>query len=397
MSATDPALPQQDRAPQQPSWAWAQRFEERWIPTEPLPFHRLLRGVPRFSWWKPLVALLLGGAIYFSLQILIGLGLGIALAAQGPDSLPSQQEMERFLIPDTQNPLSMLLALTTVILMIPVVWVSMKSLGLGPFGRAWSVELRIRWGLIGRTLVLAFAVVAAQNLLGLALEFAGTGELASMVPAKGLDPAAILWSALLIVVLVPVQCAAEELVFRGALMQIIGSWLRHPAFAIVGSSVVFASMHIYDIWGLLAVGMIGLTAGWLTWRTGGLEAGISLHVVNNIAAFGFMLGGFGGTTGQEVSGAGPIALIPQAVVLAVYAWLADRSCRRAGRPRTRIDYVIERRPIDPQLAAAAPVPAPAVPDALAAPAAPADASAAPAAPEASDPARSNPDEGAPRA
>lgn len=382
MSATDPALPQQDRAPQQPVWAWAQQVEEHWVPTEPLPFHRLLRGTPRFSWWKPLVALLLGGAIYFSLQILIGLGLGIALAAQGGDSLPSQQEMERFLIPDTQNPLSMLLALTTVILMIPVVWVSMKSLGLGPFGRAWSVELRIRWGLIGRTLLLAFAVVAAQNLLGFALEFAGTGELASMVPARGLDPTALLWSALLIVVLVPVQCAAEELVFRGALMQIIGSWLRHPAFAIVGSSLAFASMHIYDIWGLLAVGMIGLTAGWLTWRTGGLEAGISLHVVNNIAAFGFMLGGFGGSTGQEVSGSGPIALIPQAIVLVVYAWLADRSCRRAGRPRTRIDYVIERRPVTLQ---AEPIALQAEPVAPVPPTEPSDAPV------------QNPDEGAPRA
>lgn len=377
MSATDPALPQQDRAPQQPAWAWAQQYEEHWVPTEPLPFHRLLRGTPRFSWWKPLVALLLGGAIYFSLQILIGLGLGIALAAQGGDVL-DQRAMERFLIPDTQNPLSLLISLTAIILMIPVVWVSMKSLGLGPFGRAWSVELRIRWGLIGRTLLLALAVVAAQNLLGFALEFAGTGELASMTPAKGLDPSALLWSALLIVVLVPLQCAAEELVFRGVLMQVIGSWLRHPAFAIVGSTLAFASMHIYDIWGLLAVGMIGLTAGWLTWRTGGLEAGISLHVVNNIAAFGFMLGGFGGSTGQEVSGAGPIALIPQAIVLAVYAWLADRSCRRAGRPRTRIDYVIERRPV-------APPTEPAVP---AAPAVPAEAPDAPV---------PNPDEGAPRA
>ena len=356
MSATDPAIPQQDRA--QPAWTWAQRFEEHWVPTEPLAFHRLLRGAPRFRWWKPLIALLLGGAIYFTLQILIG--LGIALAAQGGDVL-DQRAMERFLIPDTQNPISLLISLTAIILMIPVVWVSMASLGLGPFGRAWSVELRIRWGLIGRTLLIALAIVLAQNLLGFVLEFAGTGKLASMVPAKGLDPTAILWSALLIVVLVPVQCVAEELVFRGVLMQIIGSWLRHPAFAIVGSTLAFASMHIYDVWGLLAVGMIGLTAGWLTWRTGGLEAGISLHVINNIAAFGFMLGGFGGSTGQEVSGAGPIALIPQAIVLALYAWLADRSCRRAGRPRTRIDYVIERRPVA-AVAAAPAEPRPAAPD-----------------------------------
>ena len=34
-------------------------------------------------------------------------------------------------------------------------------------------------------------------------------------------------------VLVPLQCAAEEHVFSGHLRQTRGSWLRHPAFAIL--------------------------------------------------------------------------------------------------------------------------------------------------------------------
>jgi hypothetical protein len=36
-----------------------------------------------------------------------------------------------------------------------------------------------------------------------------------------------------ILLLVPLQAAAEEYIFRGYLMQSIGRWLRHPAFAIL--------------------------------------------------------------------------------------------------------------------------------------------------------------------
>jgi hypothetical protein len=63
----------------------------------------------------------------------------------------------------------------------------------------------------------------------------------------------------------------------------IGRWLRHPAFAILLPVPLFVLGHGYDLLGQIGVGLFAVAAGWLTWRTGGLEAAIALHVVNNLS------------------------------------------------------------------------------------------------------------------
>ncbi len=68
-------------------------------------------------------------------------------------------------------------------------------------------------------------------------------------------------------------------------MQLVGSWLRHPAFAILLPVPLFVLGHGYDVWGAASVGLFAVVAAWLTWRTGGLEAAISLHIVNNLLIF----------------------------------------------------------------------------------------------------------------
>ena len=82
---------------------------------------------------------------------------------------------------------------------------------------------------------------------------------------------------------------AEEVFFRGYLMQALGSLVAKPWFGVVVSAVVFALLHSLN--GLqnppLFIDRLafGLIAGWLVWRTGGLEAGIAAHVVNNVFAY----------------------------------------------------------------------------------------------------------------
>ena len=61
----------------------------------------------------------------------------------------------------------------------------------------------------------------------------------------------------------------------------------------------------------------GLVAGWLTWRTAGLEAAIAFHVANNAVLVA--LGGAGlvdlTTTAGSLSG-----LVVSLVLLSAYAW-----------------------------------------------------------------------------
>ncbi len=96
----------------------------------------------------------------------------------------------------------------------------------------------------------------------------------------------------MVVVLVPFQGAAEEYIFRGFLMQTIGSWIPvrvvGTVVAVVVSTVVFALLHIpngYNVWGILDVGSFGLIAAIIVLRTGGLEATVLQHAFNNIMIF----------------------------------------------------------------------------------------------------------------
>jgi membrane protease YdiL (CAAX protease family) len=95
--------------------------------------------------------------------------------------------------------------------------------------------------------------------------------------------------ALIVVVLLttPLQAAGEEYAFRGYLLQAVGALSRRSWVAILVSATLFAMAHglqnpplFFDRF------MFGAIAAWLVIRTGGLEAGIALHVLNNLLAFG---------------------------------------------------------------------------------------------------------------
>lgn len=344
-----PGVQQQSGIPhpgQQQHWAWAQPQQQMvQTETEPLEYHRLYRGAPRFAWWKPLVALVLAASIYFAMSIAFSLALAPVLYVLDPGYVNDALLQGIAPVLDTQHPLSLVLGMGSIILMIPAVLLAMLALGIRPTGRVWSVAGRIRWGLLGRTLGAAVLGVIVMNgvgiLVGRAME-ASAGVTVSEPLAFERDDfnvSAALISFGLVLLLVPFQAAAEEVVFRGMLLQVLGSWMKSPWFAIGLSSLLFATMHIYDIWGMLAVGLMGLVAAWLTWKTGGLEAAIAIHIVNNIVAFGFMTAGMGGDTGQVESSGGFESVIGEVAGLAVFAWLVMRIFAKHGYGRERVDLV----------------------------------------------------------
>ena len=94
--------------------------------------------------------------------------------------------------------------------------------------------------------------------------------------------------AVIILVSSPIQAAAEEIFFRGYLMQALGSAVSTPWFGVVASALVFALLHGTQNLALFVNRLVfGLLAGLLVWLVGGLEAGIAAHVLNNVVAFGW--------------------------------------------------------------------------------------------------------------
>jgi hypothetical protein len=101
------------------------------------------------------------------------------------------------------------------------------------------------------------------------------------------------------------------------------SWI-----AIAVSSVLFAAVHGSSPVVFVMIGVSGLVMGWLTIRTGGLEAAIALHAVNNVS--GFLLQAASGTQdswlsrlNQDVSWAGAAIGIAGQLV---YAAIVVRRC-----------------------------------------------------------------------
>jgi len=90
--------------------------------------------------------------------------------------------------------------------------------------------------------------------------------------------------------LTPLQCAAEELVFRGYLMQAFGRLCRRPVVPAIASSVVFTLPHLYNpevaAYGLVIMAAnyfaMGLFLAAVTLRDGRLELAIGAHAGNNL-------------------------------------------------------------------------------------------------------------------
>lgn len=146
----------------------------------------------------------------------------------------------------------------------------------------WLVSVQPGWR--GRYLVVC---------LGVAVVVLNAALWASFVLGMpDFGPAQPGWPVFLVVLLItsPLQAIAEEVFFRGYLLQAIGSATGRAWLGIVGTALLFALFHGTQNPALFVHRFaFGLLAGWLVLWTGGLEAGIAAHVVNNLFAFGYAL------------------------------------------------------------------------------------------------------------
>ncbi|MDR7253511.1 membrane protease YdiL (CAAX protease family) [Nocardioides sp. BE266] len=155
-----------------------------------------------------------------------------------------------------------------------------------------SVAPRIRWrylfACLGVSVVALLASLGVGMLLPLAPGEAPVGEVNEFT-SRTRD------FLLVILLLTPLQAAGEEYLFRGYLTQAFGSmvWSRRAsqALAVLGPALIFALFHglSQDVPVFFDRFAFGVVAGILVIRTGGLEAGIAMHVLNNFLAFGLAL------------------------------------------------------------------------------------------------------------
>ena len=97
--------------------------------------------------------------------------------------------------------------------------------------------------------------------------------------------------AVIVIILIPIQTSAEEYLFRGYMMQSLGSIVRNRWFPLIASSIAFGLLHsanpeIAKFGNVVYIFYIGsgLFAGIMTLMDEGMELALGWHAANNMTA-----------------------------------------------------------------------------------------------------------------
>jgi membrane protease YdiL (CAAX protease family) len=271
-----------------------------------------------WAWWRPVLGLLLLSVVYaVAAMVVVVVSL---LTGVDPD----------LALLNLVDPVVLLITNLSLIVAIPSVWLAWAvAHGMRP-GWSSSVLTRLRWRLMPRLVLLALLTLG----LGIGLSVllgAGLGDrITGPIPDLG-------WLLLVVLLTTPLQSAAEEYLFRGYLSQAIAGWIRAPRAGAVVAAVVTAALFSMahappDFMIFLDRFAFGLAASAVVWLTGGLEAAIVLHAVNNVIVF-ILAGslGEGVVTETAASAIDAFFVLLSVLVMGAYVAVVARS-RHLLRP-----------------------------------------------------------------
>jgi hypothetical protein len=308
---------------------------------EGLPYHRI-HEAGRPGLWRPMcgfLLMLLGFGAIGAVVATVVFVLVYAVTGQGTVDVAR--------LADLQHPTPAGLAFLNVALLtfIPLAMVAERWLhGIRPRWLA-SVRPRLRWRYLLACLGISIVALIATLVVG------------AVVPSQDADVSGhanaftttTFHYLLVIVFLTPFQAAGEEYLFRGYLTQAFGGVFHRAWVAVLVPAFLFGLAHglgqsppvFFDRFAF------GLVAGILVIMTGGLEAGIAMHVLNNFLAYGLALAFGDMTTTLNPTGSSwwniPVTLTQSLVYLALAVLVARRmrlstttSMRVLEAPQSRV-------------------------------------------------------------
>ena len=229
------------------------------------------RTFESYRWYKPILVFIVAFIITL---ILSGLIMGVFYLIAGFDFLRLVFQGGYEVL---NSPLAILFADLLIIVFIPSLYLASKVVKDRPFSSysssrgGWNFKLYFKALVI--PLILYILYMGADAVI--------TGQ-------KDTSHFSI---AFLIVILisVPLQSIAEEYIFRGLIMQTLGSWFKIPVLALVLQAIIFALGHGYNSIGLFETLVSGLGFGFLAWKSNGIEVSSAIHSANNFAVGLFVM------------------------------------------------------------------------------------------------------------
>lgn len=295
------------------------------LPIEPREYQEFYRA-PAFRWWKPLAAIALFSVAWLLVSI-------------PPVTIAMMWEAARtgraMTVDLLETPLGFAANNVTLVLAIPVAllthWLIYRQ------RPRWlsSIDGRFRWGLFGRFM----ATTAVIMLVAYGLQAFFGGGLGTLTWDTN-----SLFLLLTIIITTPFQAAGEEYMMRGLVFRSVASWFNRRwlglVIGIIVNAVIFMLLHSAgDPWLISYYLLVAVLFSVLVWRTGGLEAAIAMHVVNNVIseiALPFQPEAFAHVFDRQAGVAGPETLIQMGITVLVAAallWQASRlKLPRANAP-----------------------------------------------------------------
>ena len=130
---------------------------------------------------------------------------------------------------------------------------------------------------------------------------------------------------ILCLILVPLQCIAEEYIFRGLFMQTLGSWFKIPILAIILQAVIFAVAHSYNSLGVFVIFISGLVFGFFAWKTNGIEVSAAIHTANNLCISLFVMFGLQSTSSTVQLNDTIIAVVFEILLLVIMYYVGKKT------------------------------------------------------------------------
>ncbi len=256
-----------------------------------------------YKWYKPILVALLTGVFYAIFAVIVMIVWVVLLIARGESITDSIAVLKNGY--DSFNTYSMTGAFITlgmVVIFIPALAIAARIVKDRPFSSYSSSMGGWRMNVFIKCLGLAFLISSIPVTIISYIE-GGIGQVRFEVAGF-----------IICTLLGPLQCIAEEYIFRGLITQTARSWLRSTVLAMIISALLFMSQHPYNIFGMVEIFLTGFAMCVMAYLGNGIEASSAIHVANNMALF--YLTGFG--VGRISSQTGILDVVETVVIDCVY-------------------------------------------------------------------------------
>ena len=262
------------------------------------------RTFENYAWYKPIIVFIMVPIMMVIIEGVVMLGIASVFGLDAIRSLSGA---------GLNSALPIIITDLIIFMFVPALYVASKIVKDRPFSSysssrgGWNFKLYFKALIIPLILYIIFQFI----------EITVNG-------AKGTYQFSILFL-IVIFITVPLRSIAEEFMFRGLLMQTLGSWFKIPVLAIVIQAIIFAFVHGYNSLGFFEILVNGLMWGFFTWKTNGLEVGCALHTANNFSVGLFIMLGLVTSTSSPQLSSVAISLLLQIILFVAMYYVGKKT------------------------------------------------------------------------